>query len=290
MILDQATNLRRLTRQKQQSLSAKAEGRITAALVSGKGGVGKSVVSLYLAHFLAKTGKKVLLVDANLRSPALHLMANVDASFTVNDLLRKKSLKTEKGFVRISPNLFLLANNETQSQNDEQTFYDSGEFVHAVAGRFAFDVILFDTQTGLNSWNLGLLQNVDRALLLTFSEPTAVIDTYLFLKAVQPYLPFSKFALMVNQTLQPEDGTEAHTKLNQALKAFLKNEIHLAASLPFDVEIRKACVSQTPPWKNESAKMMAALHPIAEWGSLPKSRNNRALTISESIQNEEVLP
>ena len=109
------------------------------------------------------------------------------------------------------------------------------------------------------------------------------------MKSAQPYLPFSKFILAVNQVLREEDGTEAHTKLNLALKAFLRSEITQAVSLPFDVEIRKACMAQTPPWKSESAKMMAALRLLGDLWSPDASRNNRA-TVPEINQNEEVLP
>ena len=65
------------------------------AIISGKGGAGKTTTTLNLGHAISELGKKVVLLDANLTTPNLAIQLGLmNPEGTLNKYLRKdKSLK-----------------------------------------------------------------------------------------------------------------------------------------------------------------------------------------------------
>lgn len=275
---DQATNLRLLAqeRAKKNSENFHVSAR-TLAIVSGKGGVGKSTLSLYLAFYLAQLKQTVLLVDANLHSPALHVMLNQTPTPTLQQLMDRSADIQSLKLAPLYPNLYFIPNTETagyppSNQPDAVVFR---ERVAAIGGQFSY--IIFDTHTGLNNWNVNLLQSTDENIVLSFSDPTAIIDTYVYIKNIKSVIPPQRFSLLINQVFTKNEGAEAFEKLNLALSHFLKFKLALRGIIPLDTELRKANLQQSAPWHNSCNTM--ACHRIRE---LAISINNEQLNGSNN--------
>ncbi|RMF61608.1 MAG: hypothetical protein D6748_01270 [Calditrichaeota bacterium] len=112
-----------------------------------------------------------------------------------------------------------------------------------------YEFVIIDTHTGLSEWNVGIMQASKIIYIITVEEPTSIIDTYGFLKASRLFLPVEKFQLIINQVRNPNQGKEAHQKLNQALEHFQKFSIALAGVVEFDEQLREAIQQQTPLWE-----------------------------------------
>ncbi len=250
-MMDQASQLRKLARQyPAHSATGAGAGARMVLVASGKGGVGKSFFTLVLGEVLATQGLQVLLVDANLRNPSLHIFSNVNPEFTVNQLLTIGKPDHMGAFIELQPGLHLFPNEGNAATVYSGTADNSSFLLEELQPlRQLYDVILFDSQTGLNTWNLALIQAVHQVFLVTVPDPTAIIDTYLFLKAIQPYMSLDVFALVLNQTITEKGGEEAHEKLNAALKHFLDSTVPLAANIPFDLSVRGCVSSQAFPWQ-----------------------------------------
>ncbi len=148
-------------------------GRIIA-ISSGKGGVGKSTVAVNLAIALAKAGKKVGIMDADIYGPNLPLMLGVDAAPAVRD---EKIIPLEAHGVKVISLGFLI--------EKEQPAIWRGPIVMKIITQFLRDVnwgqldyFLVDMPPGTGDAQLSLVQatQVHGAVIVTTPQQVAVGD------------------------------------------------------------------------------------------------------------------
>ena len=248
---DQAARLREIVAIHQGQHNGVAEGRGRfIAIMSGKGGTGKSYFSVQFAALLAREGFRILLVDANLTTPSLHILFNASPTVTVRKVLEEKSAARNLSLLPVAERLDLFPNEETEPFPSKPISHNVMALLSAIRPiQQKYDYIILDTQTGINEWNVSIMQTVSPVFLLSFVEPTAIIDTYTFLKASRLFVPVEKFFLVFNQVMDINEGKEAHSKLNMALEHFLKFTVPLSGLIPFDVELKQAIARQEPFWE-----------------------------------------
>ncbi|GAB4364628.1 MAG: hypothetical protein Kow0042_03360 [Calditrichia bacterium] len=283
---DQATNLRLLAAYQQPLRSEMGTPYQTIMVTGGKGGVGKSSLSLYLSYELARAGERVLLVDSNLQNPNLHILTNCDPAYPVCYWLKENAVFEESALISLGDNLDLIGN-KAVDKNHQSYYQEDGllylELLQPLASRY--DYVVLDTQTGLSRWNLTLLMNADLCLLVTVSDPTSIIDTYTVIKAALPHLNEPNFRLIVNQVIDTKVGSEAHMNLNAALNHFLNYEVELLSLIPFDLDLMKAAVEQKPLWQMvRNSRMLKQVRKVAE----TLQRMKPAHKVQEFSQYQEV--
>lgn len=264
---DQAEQLRKLALQPGMAESRNpATGPRSLALVSGKGGVGKSTLAIQLSAGLHERGQRVLLIDADLQSPSLHVLANLNPQLTVGDVLTYGKPPGGITFQRIEEGWELFPNQVTKAVPDVADRTNAPHFLELLQKFTAgYDFLIFDLHTGLNSWNLNIIRQMHEVLLLTLVDPTSVIETYTLVKAALPYVPTGTFSLLVSQVLSQRSGPECHRKLNLALQHFLNLTIPYFGHTPFDRQLRAMISEQEPFWRmtpeNASYQAVSALIP-----------------------------
>ncbi|QYK55789.1 MAG: P-loop NTPase [Fimbriimonadaceae bacterium] len=149
------------------------------AVVSGKGGVGKSTVALNLALAFGDLGEKALLVDADMALPNLDVLAGVSSAGLVGDFALGEATLAQ-ACVRLADKVELLGGSPRRS----------AEIVLPVCDRVLmegreFDVAVFDAATGLANGAVELAERCDVVLLVTEPEPGALLDGLCFLEAAR---------------------------------------------------------------------------------------------------------
>jgi len=248
---EQALELQELAQKYRDEPSADhAVKRRKIALVSGKGGVGKSVLAMLIADSLASEGRRALLVDANCYSPSLHVLANQNPTLTMEKLLSHSRQPSAINFPSIAPGVDFLSNRKIDTQHEMPSGANAAFFLEVIAPyTAAYDFIIFDTHTGIDEWNAGIMAGSHDIILVSQTDPASIIDAYTFLKAAYPHVAMQKFRLLLNQTLSHVSGTEAHEKLNLALQHFLDIQIPLSGMIPFDYSLKTAVDNQAPFWQ-----------------------------------------
>jgi flagellar biosynthesis protein FlhG len=255
---DQALPLRNLSRkyigelaenQQPKESEQPVNRRRKIVLASGKGGVGKSVISVLLGKALSDIGKKVLIVDANPYSPALHILTNTNSDLTVRDLLDYGNEAEFVEFPAIAENLHVLPGVAPSSQETYAGSTNAAYFLEALAPYTAnYDYVIFDTITGFDDWNATLFEFANDVFLVTLTEPTSIIESYTFMKSALNYFSGENFWLLINQTLVLQNGHEAHEKLNLALQHFISYKIPLLGAIPFDYDLKSEVDNQSEFW------------------------------------------
>lgn len=248
---DQAARLREIIERRRQQPDGVLPDRLKPiAVMSGKGGVGKSFFCVQLAAALAGKGARVLLIDANLNTPSVHVLTNTTPVYTVHQALHNGLKAARISILQLTERLHLFPNEKPDEEPKGTHHHNIFTLLDVIRGvRPGYDHIILDTQTGLNEWNVSILQAAADVVVVSFNEPTAIIDTYTFLKAARLFTSNNKFQVLFNQLLNLTEGEEAHQKLNMALEHFLKFTVPLAGVIPFDMELKEAISHQAPFWE-----------------------------------------
>ncbi len=213
------------------------------SFISGKGGVGKSVLAANVAYCIAQKNKKVLLWDANRSFPNTHIIFGVEPPIRLGDVYRGIS-PIEKAIFRISDNLHILADEPASLSNGSDDTIDFIDIYGFISKNYDYDFILFDTPAGLNDINLIVSDISDVVFLLITDEPTSLLDGYGLIKVFSKFIDVQKIKLIVNNAIDREDGIDIANKMNLATEKFLNLKLNLAAIFPYSRVVRQSIIKQ----------------------------------------------
>jgi len=222
---------------------------LTLAVTSGKGGVGKSQLVASLATALVRSGKRVLLVDADVGCGNLDVLLNVQPKIDLRAVLRGE----------VSPNdaltevtidgvhLPLLPAPGADRNGSELDPAEQLAIVKAVdeVGA-AFDVVMIDTGAGVSRNPMLFGAAADRVLLVTTPEPTSIRDAYAAIKVLHQAHGVSRVELVVNQSSSSRDGKQVYARLSSVVSRFLDVELGLIGVLPFDERVPRSVRARRP--------------------------------------------
>jgi flagellar biosynthesis protein FlhG len=229
------------------SASEKKARRI--AVVSGKGGVGKTVITANLAAALSSTGRRILVVDADLGLANLDIILNVVASFTIQDLF--KGTCTLDDVILTTPNGFDLlpaGSGLPEGTVLTRTMAESIELLLSTLEQ-RYDVILFAAGAGVGDIVLFFANLAHEILVVATPEPTALMDAYATIKVLKQLHGRNDFLLVVNQAdpLCPvKIGTSVANHLQGVISKFIGSNqdnpvrLQLIGSIPRDPAIPNA--------------------------------------------------
>lgn len=237
---DQAETLR-LKMLKQQGELGRA-----IAVVSGKGGVGKSNFTMNFAITLANKGKKVVIVDMDIGMGNINILIGKNVSYSLKDYLGGNKLLDEVIFE--GPyNLKYISGGSGMSGVLEWSEEMFERLVYAFEQlQQSFDYILFDMGAGATNWSLDLLTSIDEIIVLSTAEPTSITDAYSMMKYIHMRDADKQFYVLCNRAYSKEEGMETNDRLKRTMERFLDKEVTILGSLPEDSAVRKAVREQVP--------------------------------------------
>lgn len=226
--------------------AASAKGPITLSVTSGKGGVGKTSLTVNLAYSLVERGKRVLVVDGDLGLANVDVLLKLTVTKTIRDLLEMGADPSE-ALVYPHPDLAVLPANSGVPDMvaigpEEQTLL--GEFLQPIMRRF--DFVIMDTAAGIGSSVLWFNTFVRHNLILATSDPTSITDAYAVMKVLSTDYGRNRFLLVLNQVRSEEEGRHTFEALENVAKRFLPLTLDYLGSIPEDPAVRSAVRHQTP--------------------------------------------
>lgn len=248
---DQAEKLRQMAR----GLQAPAKSPIikqpdsrarVITVTSGKGGVGKTNLTVNLALALAALGQKVLVIDADLglanvefvlgSSPKYNLLNLLEDGYRLNDIVMDgpRGIK----FLSGGSGIYQLAN---LSDADIQKIISQVVLFDKWA-----NIILIDTGAGLHRSVLNFVMAADEVIIITTPEPTAIADAYAMMKAYAAHHGRAPLRLVVNRVQEMDEGQLVVDKLGKVSQRFLGVGINSLGFVYEDQSVLKAVKSQMP--------------------------------------------
>lgn len=246
--MDQAQQLRNVIK-KQNQKAIRQTARVLT-VTSGKGGVGKSNLSVNLAIQFRKMGKRVLIFDADFGLANVEVMFGAIPKFNLSDLIyRGKDISEiitegpmEIGFISGGSGILGL-NNLTKEQ--------IGYLVKCLEKLSTMtDVIIVDTGAGISDSVLEFVLSSPEVLLVSTPDPSSLTDSYSLLKALHHHPDFAKNKTQIyvvsNRVTNAKEGRQLFDKLDSVVRQFLSGKIQYLGAVPQDSALEKAVRQQKP--------------------------------------------
>ena len=241
--MDQAERLRMMVgnHQHQKPMMKKAK-IITVA--SGKGGVGKTNVTMNMALELAKQGKRVVILDADLGLSNVEVLFGIIPSYTLSDMLfGGKSLMDI-----LTPGPFGIYFISSGSGVQDLVQLSPIELQNCIVQLQPLDqvadIIFIDTGAGVSQTVIQFIQASDDTIVVTTPEPTSITDAYALIKTLKNNVSsqdrFPNIQLLINRVDTQEEGEEVFLKIQRASEKFLNTTIHNLGYIPYDVKMIQA--------------------------------------------------
>jgi flagellar biosynthesis protein FlhG len=210
----------------------------TIAVTSGKGGVGKTTVSLSLAVAMARMRRKVLLVDADFGLASVHILLGLAPRRTLSQAMAglcpvEAIVSQGPGGIHIIPG----------SVGGEGMANLSGADLLRIRGIFGsfereYDFIIIDTAAGIGDSVTSMALHADLPLVVVTPEPSSLADAYAMLKVLRRHGAM-RSAAIVNMAGSDREATETFDRLNTLVIQFLQSRVQCFGSLPYDREISR---------------------------------------------------
>ena len=222
--MDQATKLRERVQTNQEISNARV-----IAITSGKGGVGKTTLSVNIALELARRGKKVVVFDADFGLANVEVMLGIRPQYNLLDLIHNNKSMTEIitqgpegiGFISGGSGVSELATLDNASIKlliSELVKLDQ-----------MYDVVIIDTGAGITDSVMEFVMMSPEVVLVVTPEPTSITDSYSLLKVLRrknSFNPLYKTIHVVANRVENEaEGAEIFHKIDTACVHFRTEQL-----------------------------------------------------------------
>jgi flagellar biosynthesis protein FlhG len=280
-MIDQASGLRKM--QDLQKIKV-------IAISGGKGGVGKTNVSLNTAISLAEQGKKVLVLDADLGLANVDVMLGLRVQRNLSHVLSGE-YELDDVIIEGPAGINIIpATSGTQSMVDLTPAEHAGLIRAFSDMNTKFDVLIVDTAAGISDMVLSFCRAAQDILLVVCDEPTSITDCYALMKLLSRDHDIFKFKVVANMVRSPKEGQQLFAKLSKVSDRFLDVALDLVAVIPFDENIRKSvrkqqAIVQAFPDSPASIAFKALAEKIVQWPIPHQASGHLEFFIEQLLDN-----
>ncbi len=216
----------------------------TLAIVSGKGGVGKSVLAANLAETLAWAGHRVAVLDADLGQGAQAVLFNEGPSASIYDCVTKRA-GAEACFHETASGVTLVEGASEPVEEPTPALFDGlDEALMELRATHRF--VLIDAPAGSDTTVRWALDRADFGLLVVVGEPTAIADAYRLAKTIWTLDPDYPLALVVNHADTAVEAESVAERFASITRQFTDRVPAYLGWVPFAPAIRQSVRAQTP--------------------------------------------
>ena len=216
------------------------------AVTGGKGGVGKTSVSVNLATAIASTGKRVMLLDGDLGLANVDVFLGLSPRHTMAHVLSGERtleeiiIESPQG-IQVVPGASGVAELANLSAAGHLGLVQA---FSALSQRV--DTLIVDTSAGISHSVIQFTQAAQHVLLVVCDEPASMTDAYALVKVLSRNHGVSRFNVLANMARAPGEGDSLFKKLERVTGRFLDVTLEYVGEIPEDPYLRKAIREQRP--------------------------------------------
>ena len=214
------------------------------AVTSGKGGVGKSNVTVNLAVTLAQGGERVMVMDADMGlaniDVLLGLSPNLNLSHVINgECTLEETLIEGPAGIKIVP-----ASSGVAAMSDLTPAQNAGVIRSFSELTEPVDTMLIDTAAGLSDSVVSFTRAAREVIVVVCDEPASITDAYALVKVLNREYGVERFHVLANQAHGATQGRDLYNKLARVSQRFLDVTLDYLGCVPYDESLKKAVQKQ----------------------------------------------
>ena len=233
--IDQAAGLRRM---------AEPRPVHVIAVTSGKGGVGKTNVSVNLAVAMAESGKQVMLLDADLGMANVDVMLGLHPHYNLTHVISGERTLEEvmvsgpSGLKIIPASSGVQRMAELSQQEHAGVIRAFSEIGHQL------DTLIIDTAAGISDSVVSFTRASQEVLVVVCDEPASITDAYALIKLLSREYGMHRFRILANMTHSVQEARDLYSKILRVTDRFLDVALDYVGMVPYDDYLRKAVQKQ----------------------------------------------
>lgn len=235
--LDQAAGIRKMTNTKPVRV---------IAITSGKGGAGKTNLSVNLGIALAQTGQRVAILDADMGLANVDILLGIYPQFNLSHVLSGE--KTLRDIMLEGPSGIKVIPGASGIQKmAELSATEQAAMIHAFSELDQeLDVLIVDTAAGISASVVNFARACQEIMVVVCDEPTSLTDAYAFIKLLNRDYKLSNFHVVTNMVKTVEQGQALFQKLTKVTDHYLDVTLRYVGAVPYDQNLGKSVQKQTP--------------------------------------------
>jgi len=233
--MDQADGLRRMIQPRPVKV---------IAVTGGKGGVGKTNVSVNLAITLARQNRNVMLMDADFGLANVDVLLGLNSRQNMSHVIAGES-SLEEVIVDGPSGLKIIPSASGNNSMLNLSTVEHGGLIRAFSElTHDVDILLVDTAAGISEGVVTYIRAAHEVIVVVCDEPASLTDAYALIKVMNRYHGVYRFHVLANMTSNVHEGRNLFGKLSKVAQRFLDVSLTYAGAIPQDEYLRKAVQRQ----------------------------------------------
>lgn len=232
---DQASGLRRL---------ASPRPVRVIAVTSGKGGVGKTNVSVNLGMAMANEGKSVLLMDADMGLANVDVLLGLHPSYNLSHVINGDRALEEIIMPAANGLSIIPASSGLKSMAELSAAQHAGIIRAFSELSNHLDVLIIDTAAGISESVISFSRASQEVIVVICDEPASMTDAYALIKLLNRDYGMHRFRILVNMVQSLQEGREVYNKMVKVVDRYLDATLDFLGAIPYDEYLRKAIQKQ----------------------------------------------
>ena len=234
----------------------------TISVSSGKGGVGKTTLTVNMAYSLAEMDKKVLVLDGDIGLANVDIFMGVRPTKTLEDFF-KGNESLENILVKAHRNIHIIPSSSGLTDLKEIDVYKRKMLMDEVSMlENTYDYLLVDTASGIDDNVQYLNSCVQDVVIVITPEPASLADAYALMKVLNQNRKVYRFNVVANKVLTEKEAKDIFNRINKVTSRFLNVHLSYLGYIPLDPKLRQSVGERSLTNTRPSAASAIALKRI----------------------------
>lgn len=214
------------------------------AVTSGKGGVGKSNVTINLAVSLAQSGESVMVMDADMGLANIDVLLGLSPGLNLSHVINGECSLEETIIEGPAGIKIVPASSGVAAMSDLTPAQNAGVIRSFSELTEPVDTLLIDTAAGLSDSVVSYTRAAREVIVVVCDEPASITDAHAMIKVMHRDYGVERFHVLANQAQGASQGRELYKKLARVSERFLEVTLDYLGCIPYDDCLKKAVQKQ----------------------------------------------